>query len=76
MQNWLSVFNISEWSDDLLDKWPCHEIDKKKIKKKKKRGKNWIFYWVTGPLASLSIQCSRQKVRNLDWLVIWLSLAL
>jgi len=32
----------------------------------------WVFHWVTGPLVSLSIECSRQKVRISIWLIVWL----
>jgi fluoride ion exporter CrcB/FEX len=44
------------------------------IKEKEREKKNhfWRFHWVTGLLASLSIECSRQKVRNLNWLKSWL----
>jgi len=35
-------------------------IEKKKYKKKNKKKKK--LHWVTGPLASLSIECSRQKM--------------
>jgi hypothetical protein len=44
------------------------------IIKKKEKEKNhfWSFHWVTGLLASLSSECSRQKVRNSDWLKSWL----
>jgi 16S rRNA C1402 (ribose-2'-O) methylase RsmI len=65
---------------DLLDGY-LGNIDNKKKKKKKKKKKQkkkkkktifWSFHRVTGLLASVSIECSRQKVRNSDWLKLWL----
>jgi len=57
-------------------KWvTCWINDLGMINKKIKKNKNWIFHWVTGPHALLSIGCSRQKVWNFYWLMIWLSLA-
>jgi len=46
------IFIVSENQDYLLDGWLGHSL-----KKKKK------LHWVTGPLASLSIECSRQKMQ-------------
>jgi hypothetical protein len=44
---------------------------KKRKKEKRKREEEywslWAFHWVTGSLASLSIEWSRQKVSFLDW---------
>jgi len=34
------------------------------FKKRKKKSKNFKLHWITGPLASLSIECSRQKMRD------------
>jgi hypothetical protein len=66
--------------DDLLMKpWLKSKKKKKKRKKKKKKKKkdnnniiSLTSHWVTGPLASLSIECSRQKMSNSIWLIEWL----
>jgi len=55
--------------------WFVHETLAFFFSKKKKKIINLSSHWVTGPLASLSIECSRKNMRNLNLIDCMASLA-